>query len=310
MEDTYILSMINKLPYELWEGILMDLNYNKIEILCSKYLQIDDYCKNNDIIEKIKYKNYPRFSGHCGAHDVSSFSNLIPELNEIDINKLDITEQDDLFQLNEILDKTLKLLYEKNTELIYGDLVCFNGLNDFYNKGIFIFNGCKIIPLDDIAEYKALPKEFIILNNDVPINYWSHQIEITDSREVVTKFRGIKHNSIVWLNIENLKNQCINNIKIDGDIISTSFIHNKTYNIYYSSGEVYFSDNGHYAELLDHEKIFRNILVTENILILEYFDFFGLLPEKQENALFFNKELYDQSKIHKAGFKSKFTFTF
>lgn len=311
MENTYILSMINKLPHELWESILMNFNYNKIEILCSKYSQIDEYCKNNNIREKIKYKNYPRSSGHCGAHDVSSFSNLIHELKKIDINKLDISEQDDLIKLNEILDKTLKLLYEKNTELIYGDLVCFNGLNNLYNDGIFIFNGYKIIPLDNISRYKALPKEFVILNNDVPINYWSHETEIHNSGEVVTKLRGIKFNSIVWLNIEKLKDQCINNIKIEDNVVFTSFIHNnKTYYIYYSPNEVYFSDNENYMELLDQEKMFKNILGNEDILMLEYDDFFYLLPEKRENALFFNKQLYYQTGIKKSYCKPKSTFTF
>lgn len=308
-------SFIENLPEDLWEEILLNLNYDEILSLCITKSEIENYCENNNILEKRKLKGYPRLSGHCAAHDVSHFSELIPEFNNLfaddfnrsnpngqimaradAIDQLDPTDETDGPKLIKILDQTLKLLYEHKTELVYGDLICFGGLHNYRNNGMYIFNGYKIIHLDDLDEYGSLPQEFTVITNNVPILYWVHENKIDENHLAITIQRGVDHNATIWLDISEIKDQCLANIKTEADIVSTNFICNdKIYTIFLTpdpDAEEY-DDDPRDANLNNKEK-FIKYLTNENILPLEYSDVFDLLGDDEvpENCVFFNLRLY------------------
>lgn len=266
------INFTEMLPQDLWMPILMYFKCDEIELLCCLNSKLHIYCMKNDVINKRKYLGFPRKTS-CVAHDVSHLKDTtlkIIDSNGFTINQLEPIERIDV--LNEILE-TLH-----NTELIYGDLIYVGG----YHPETFIFNGRILLPLDlDRVDFRnpkkminVLPKEFITPTNHVSMLYWKNDVV---------------HNSIVWLNISELRNQCIDNIDIESDIVSTSFIYdNITYTIYFSSNHQVFYG----YDVLRRE--FIKCLTDNNILPLEYQDHFGLIKDDKvhNNSLFLHLELY------------------
>ena len=138
---------------------------------------------------------------------------------------------DNLFQLNAETDswKYNNPKYKRNYKFEFnpkkdhkikkGDTICFGG-RSYRNEGVWIWDGNKIINLDDsIDDYGSVPSLFKVGNEFKP-NHW---IDIID------------HNSIIWLEDELLeKIEIKNSIIIKDDYLyvkGTVVIFNETYNI-------------------------------------------------------------------------------
>lgn len=162
------------LPSDLWSDIILNLNYNEVERLCVAIPIINNYCKIYNILYKRKYQGFPRQSGRCEAHDVSLLTNEIPE---------SISPHDD----DEIFKFTLNLMYIEGFDLVYGDLICFAGLDMGDHNGVHIFDGEKIIQLDEYISTRGqvvtLPKQFHIYNHE----YWQNISEnnITINQRII-----------------------------------------------------------------------------------------------------------------------------
>ena len=251
-------------PAEIWNHILLDLNCKTAKSICSSSQQLNKLCENNDIIEKIKMKGFPRKSGHCDAFDVSK---IIPE--KYDISKMNSNEyenyeyEENPYHLSEYRDLILDKLYKLNFDLVRGDLICFEGLDVDRNEGIYIFDGCKIIDLDhEIDDYGALPSEFTVINNAVPFDYWQDRNE---SKYIENEsIRGIDHNDIVWFDARSVKDQLIENIQPN-----LAIGHGRLFTTFIYDDVTYIIDSGfeNYDEF--SEEKFKNKLSSNNNLLLE-----------------------------------------
>lgn len=251
---------------DLLENILLNLNYQEIINLCENIKYINDYCKEHNILNKRRTWGFPRKSKRCEVHDVSY---LVEKIPDVKLPKK-FYEDHDEYIIKKSLNLLLNLIYKNNLNLIFGDVIYAPGI-EHYNC-LYIFNGREIIQLDyEFHDYGHLPVEFTIIHNDVPIKYWC-----IDELE----------NSIIWLDIRNLKDHCINNIKEQNQMISTTFIYN---NIIYT---IIFSSLDGYEH--EHLERFSKILHDENFLLLEYDDTYNILNGvESKNTLFFNYDMYE-----------------
>ena len=214
----------NIYPAEIWNHILLDLNCKTAKSICLSSQQLNKLCKDNDIIEKTR---------HCAAFDVSEIISEKYDISKMKINEYNGKEYEKnpyyLFEYRDaMLDAMLDKLYELNFDLVRGDLICFEGLDADRNEGIYIFDGCKIMDLDhEIDDYGALPSEFTVINNGVPIDYW-HNIDPYNAHNEGDYIKGINHNNIVWFDAKSVKNQLINNISYSNESNgpSTTFMYN------------------------------------------------------------------------------------
>lgn len=237
-------------PKEIWINILLDLNCKDIDNISNNSMQFNDLINKENIKERVKMRGFPRSSGHCAAIDALKF---VKEFNE--------NSEEDVYTY--VLDK----LHDLNYNLVRGDLICFDGLNSYRNDDVYIFDGCKIINLwDDIDDYGSLLREFTVINNGVPINYW----------ENTENDKGIDHNHIVWFDHKSVKKQCIDNIiEIDGNLFTTFKYNDEIYKIY--SHRFDFDDESTYTK-----KEFIDILSKKDLLALKFLDEF----EDDKNTLY------------------------
>jgi len=236
-------------PKELWINILSDLNCRDIDNVSNK--QLNNLIVENDIKERIKTRDFPRSTGHCAVFDLSGF----------------MTEERDEISSNKLRHEALYFLHKAGYNLVRGDLICFNGLNDYRNDGVDIFDGCKITPLDyHIDDYGSLPAEFTVINNGVPIRYWKN----------TENDKGIDHNHLVWFDHNPVKQQCINNItEIDDNLFTTFEYNNKIYKIY---DHLSFFDD----ESRNTKEDFIKILSDDDLLLLQFMEEF----DDDENTLY------------------------
>lgn len=116
----------------------------------------------------------------------------------------------------------LKYLLDKKVDLKYGDLVINGKESPYRNKGVNIFNGQEIVDLYyEIDDYGSLPPEFHVIEEGFAIDYWQ------DKGDLV----GIKHNNIVWFDHTIVRDQCIRNIKYNGELATTFLYNHKRYKI-------------------------------------------------------------------------------
>lgn len=269
----------NYLPEDLWCTILMYCNYHDITKLYMMNAKIKEYCNKNNILQRRKYLGFPRLNNHCEAHDVSTIVSTIPNIEDL-LTPYDYLDE----EIDKILDDVLLICCDHNINLIYGDLICIAGLNNYQNEGVYIFNGCDIIRLNDkIDGYGALPEEFDIIDS-VCINYWYN----------VNNLKGISHNHIVWLHLEKVRSQCLNNINLIDEMTFTTFKYNdiiyKIYYVYEGVGKEYDHNDGNK---------FKNVLSEEDIIPLKIRDTFNLLYNIPENTLFFDEDLFYYYKQNK-----------
>src|SRR5579862_8295375 len=182
--------MFCDIPEDLWNSLFMNLKWKDIITISRTCVRFRDYCQKHNIKEKVRRNGFPRVTGHCECHDVSSYTD-IPNIDNVTMffyesigikgYTLDPEAKD---KLEVILDKVLNRLYVTKEDLVYGDLIFFGKLDNIYykyavsnrdelhsNLGIYIFDGCKIIPFD--SEYSdrkvMLPIEFTVIKENVRI---------------------------------------------------------------------------------------------------------------------------------------------
>jgi len=149
---------------------------------------------------------YPRESGHCQSHHIPR--NVVIPVDECELSNQELTN-------------ALSYLRKNNADLVKGDLIIFDAVAGYRNDGVAIFDGVSIINLSyEPDDYGNLPKSFRVIEDNVPINYWSTENGLP----------GISHNNIVWFDHSKVLTQCLHNIRH----LSTSFIYNdEQYRIVY-----------------------------------------------------------------------------
>jgi len=283
--------MFTSLFPELKEMIFMYLPCKYIILLLSCCSNLNKFIKDNDIINKRKYRGFPRIKNHCKSHDISNLdTSSLVDFSWIYFNEIPSSET-----LNDILDLLLKL----DIDLIRGDLIS-NGLDENkFNRncdGLCVFDGSNIIPLYDEIDYQGLPEEFTVLNNNVNLYYWDDRY----NRDGDLLSRGIPYDSLVWLDItEDIRSQLIDNISYDGcnyfekyeqyggdDIFYTEFsINNQHYYIITEAHEEFYPVlNEHFQK--KYSDIFSEILISKSKIALRYNDTNELFGNTIENALF------------------------
>ncbi len=179
---------------------------------------------------------YPRTSGHCASHHIPT--------------SIQFQEEEDGSIAEFSLQQALRFLRENSIDLVKGDLILFDSVPRYRNDGVAIFDGRRIINIfDQIDEYGSLPPQFRVIEDNVPINYWTHFDDNT---------RGITHNYIVWFNHALVRDQCLANLQYgpadDGsDCVFTRFQYNhRNYRIIFD-----YTDVEEY-EFVDDSYEFRN----------------------------------------------------
>ena len=241
------MNVFDLLPLEILRYILLLLERKTIKYL--HYVLCNARKLNlRELLNLRRSAAYPRSSRHCNMHYMSGAI--------INLKNKFIVSDSRLFLTMEYFDSL-------NIDVVKGDLVKFD------SDGIIcIFNGQKIIHLDYADnEYGALPREFHVIENDVPIRYW--------------------HNyclNLVWFNHNLVKDQCLANIKygligIDKYAIFTTFIYNmKIYKIFYIYMDDAVNINLYTYEFLDERERdkymeeFKVDLSSDRELIFGHFD--------------------------------------
>ena len=248
------MNIFDLLPDEILKNIFLKLNYKSMLSICISLSNFRKLDKVNEImylkLEELKMKGYPRLGGYCFSHDVSKFyTDNITEEMYIDkftgqIYRLCRREFNHPLLLN--------YLYKINTDLIRGDLILIAD----YKHRTYIFDGYKILKLDfTIDDNGALPQNFTVINNAVPIKYWKRQYDSNKNN-----WDGICDNEIVWFNHLSVRDQCIINIAHNEDLIFTTFIYDKTiYKIIY-----------YHVNVEDDIIIFTKILSDNKLLLLKH----------------------------------------
>jgi hypothetical protein len=236
------MSIYDKWPEEIWLKILLSLNSRDIIQLCKTSKELNDLISKYNIKNVTKYRGYPRKTGHCASIAAHNFAYLFDD---------DI--EDNFYENEKNRHIVLNHMYDKNYDLVRGDLIFFEGLDCDKNDGVYIFDGCKILELircwDDIP-----PSEFTVINDHVPIDYWDDG----------NNFRGLKNqgwHTFRWFDhnsVPTLKQKCVDGIEMYDayeQIISTSFVYNNT--------------NYELLNYLNNPEEFVKLLKDEHPLLLE-----------------------------------------
>lgn len=215
-----------------------------------------------------------RSASHCFAHHIP----------DIIVGK----QEYGYIVTNEERAQSLNYLRENNADLVRGDLIVYDSMAGYRNEGVEIFDGEKIIPLDNhLDDYGSLPKQFHVIVNNVPIKYWN------DNHDNVI---GVDHNNIVWFNHSLVRHECLQNIKyelINGKwTIYTTFIFNNIqYRIiladYVDDNEFddYNDENYELGSAIDINNCiqrFKNLLQQEGLIFESWSEFF----DKDDHTLF------------------------
>lgn len=226
-------NIFNTLPEETLINIMNNLSCHSLLSLSKISDRLKSIIDKYKLIERAKKKGFPRQTGHCHTHNVKQY------VIKYGLNFAGIIEH---------LDK-------RNTTLVRGDLIFTKGFDIYRNDGVYIFDGCQIIPLDYTQDdYGALPKEFKVINDGVPIDYW-----VPTNKE-----RGIEHNGVLWFDPSNVRQQLINNVKEEE-------IGEAGGKINYEISSKFIYDKKEYTILYDGDDVFKflNILKTTDILMFD-----------------------------------------
>jgi hypothetical protein len=239
---------------------------------------------------------------HCAAYDVKFLAVLNNKLDAYLLKHFTVlkftrhTRRDDEY-LHEHWQKLLILLNEIIDDLpislIRGDIIYERPHDEvYYGTTKFIYDGDKVIKLDYNPE-EIFPREFIINLDNIPINYWHHVCYDKDHDIFIEGIRGD-----ILLDICQLKDQCLTNIKYDGD-----FILSEQYSTYTQNNKVVLSticranctqfihkEQMYYIVLpfeLSNER-FKNIFISNDTLSLYYTD---------NNIMFLHHDYYCQDPV-------------
>jgi len=184
-------------PKEIWITIILEIPCKYIPNLYDVSYKFKELCCKENIIERRKLYGYPRKIGHCKSYGVYNYKgnvynngNIIQDNGSLKMIMKRVRSNASIVKL--VLNDLLDRLYEDNTNLIRGDLINF----EIGDNSTFLFDGEKIIDTY-VGNICALPKEFDIINDNVPIEYWRN-----------TKFENLKF----YFDIRIVKEQLINNI--------------------------------------------------------------------------------------------------
>lgn len=206
---------------EILEIIFTNLN-------CKSLILISRTCKRFNIeciLNKRKNDGFPRKEGKCILHQIED-ETLINIMTHPNINSI-----------------ISNYIYDTNMDVIRGDFViisksCHTQYVRFDNNyKISIFNGLKLIDLENDGEQiknKLLPREFCVIENNVPITYW-----VNDQLRMWCIFDIYS----IWFNHSSVKDQCLTNIKYDMLLVNQTIYHLYTYFKY---------NNNHYYIICDY----------------------------------------------------------
>ena len=265
--------MLLLIPKELIFEISSYLSYKNIKLLCSINLYLYNL-KDRLIKHKQRItKNYPRLEGKYKRH-------IIPE--------------------NVINHKNLKqsMLEAKslNLDLVRGDIVEFNP-HEYWSDGYaVIYNGENLEELDYNTGGEAdLTKDYQIIEDDVPIDYWYDNYYI------------------IHFNIDKVKDQCINNVYqkdddwytrflYNGESYDIKLVYNKLYKCDYKSIVFIFNDalldNDYYLDYDDMDKKF----ILMDISLSKYYTLEETIRLNQST---FKNDRLEQIDGHDNGYKFK-----
>lgn len=183
-------------PREIWVLIILEIPYKLIPNLYG--FISEDLCIEENILDRRKLKGYPRKSGHSELHHKVKLS---------DTNKRKIQNNHSI-ATKSVLNEVLLSLYENNTDLIRGDLIC-GDLTCTNTDVSFVFDGENIIRIEN----NILPQDFDLIIDEIPMEYWKN------------------HNFVFCFNNHLVRDQTLNNITYDElyKITFTWFIFNKQY---------------------------------------------------------------------------------
>ena len=120
---------------------------------------------------------------------------------------ISITEEESYSLPNQI--NKLAVRYVTKHKGTRGDLVYFESIPKYRNRGIFIFDGVKLCKLDTtIDDYGALPPQFTPIEEGLPVTYWADSID---------------YNYIIWIMTETIRDN-IEKYPKEGTIPGTKVI--------------------------------------------------------------------------------------
>lgn len=241
------MNIYSVLPSELWIEVLMNLNCKDILTISDILSQFKFLIENNNIFEKRKYLGFPRPEGSAYVHDMSKLDNVL-EISKIDKSCLNLTI---------LLDDLLDRLYVLNLKLIRGDLIIFDYHDNNYYDNAYIFDGNKIIEFDQ--ELLSLPKEFEVINNNVPLLYW------TDLNTKTHNMAIPEYVNFIWFNIELIRDELFNNIDFDSEMFTHFVFNGRKHKIF--ANFWYGEPEG--GELSDFNHIFK----SAKLLLLSLYEY-------------------------------------
>lgn len=115
------------LPEEIWREIFLLLRYKEIKSLSMVSLQFSKLCEDENIIEKLKMRGFPRKAGLCECHEVHKFvghhdDDILPSLYDL----LLVASYDfNIKEFNHLQNLVLDELYNTGINLVRGDLIFF-----------------------------------------------------------------------------------------------------------------------------------------------------------------------------------------
>lgn len=213
---------MEKVPQEILETIFLNLN-------CKTLTLINRTCKNfniENILNKKKHYGFPRKEGKCVLHQLQDQS-LVNIMTDPNINSI-----------------VSNYIYDTNMNVVRGDFViitksCHSQYVRFDNDyKLVIFDGLKLIDLENNGtqiKNTLLPRQFCVIENDVPIKYWFN--------EQLRGWSTIFDVYNVWFDHSSVKDQCLTNVNYD-----SLFDDQITYHLY-----TYFKyNNNHYYIVCDY----------------------------------------------------------
>ena len=300
---------ITDLPDDILILIFLNLNCDEITIAHKILKRFNlEY-----LLNLRKNKGYPRLNGHCIIHHIpksviqANYDGETPDVSNDSDDSYDYNADHNLDHPDPYSDEyknitILNYFLNENIEIVKGDIVIYNNHNNaengfllyrvtddmskfnnkYYEHQARIFDGRKLIKLDhyefkNLGNRQYLPKDFNVIENNVPINYWSNSDHsfINEHKIIRNKYYEAKYYKnpfdfdIVRLNIKLVIDQCINNIKFKCKpfkyiyMYTTFSIHNITYRIVYYK----YNFNIKYLEVtLYDEKSFKKTLLNDETL--------------------------------------------
>lgn len=207
------INLFQVLP-DIIENVCMFLPYKYVLAFSTCSTSIHNYINKNDIINKRITFGFPRKSGQCAIHDII-------HQNFMDVKSYNShkTLYDNIIERFQQKPKMLDALYDvliaENVNLIKGDMLRYD------QKIHYIFNGRKII------RAHTLPKDYTVINNNVPVTYWK------------------TYTRLIHLNIKHIRKQLIDNVKNDG-LIDPKYTHYTSFIVNDVNYYIIFEDEDHY----------------------------------------------------------------